>query len=317
MEKIIITGATSMVGVALIKAALQDISVKKIYAVVRPGTEKTERIPVDPRVTVTACDISNYENLSEIISDTCDVFYHLAWPRTATYEETCEDILLKCENIGIVIKAVQAAAALGCTKFVGAGSQSEYGISHVGKLSPEIACKPVRADGIIHLAAGELAQILCKKSGMSCIWMRIFSIYGKYDRPNSLISSTIARLKKGEHCSFTLSEQIWDFLAAEDAGRAFYLVGKKVKGNRIYCLGSGEEKPLREYIETIRDIVSPNVKLGFGEIPYPADPVMYLCADITALQQGAGWSPMIEFEQGIRMICEDMDLPKDKKEWRD
>lgn len=304
MKKIIITGATSMIGVALINAALQDASIQKIYAVVRPDTEKIARIPKDSRIMIIPCDIADYEKLPALIPDTCDVFYHLAWPRTATYEEGYADILLKCRNIQTVMEAVHAASAMGCTKFIGAGSQSEYGVSHIGKLSPETPCHPVRADGIIHLAAGQLTQILSSKLGMDCGWIRIFSIYGKYDRPNSLISSTVAKLQNGEHCSFTPSGQKWDFLAAEDAGRAFYLAGKKMNGNHIYCLGSGVARPLREYIETIRDIISPNAALGFGEIPYPPDPIMDLCADITALQQDVGWSPEIGFGQGIRMICE-------------
>ena len=302
MKKIVVTGATSMIGNALICSALQDAAMQKIYAVIRPGTKRLERLPDDSRITVVACDIGNYEDLPELISDTCDIFYHLAWPRTATYDEDYEDILFKCENIQTVMKAVHAAAIMGCAKFVGAGSQSEYGVDHVGRLSPETPCKPVRADGIIHLAAGELARILCEKAGMSCIWMRIFSIYGKYDRPNSMVRSTIAKLKSGEHCSFTQSEQNWDFLAAEDAGRAFYLVGKKACGNHVYCLGSGERKTLREYIEIIRDEVAPNAELGFGELPYPPNPVMDLCADITKLQQDTGWYPQIGFKEGVQML---------------
>lgn len=305
MKRIIITGATSMIGVALINAALQDGEVEKIYAVIRPNTSKADRIPNDSRIKRIFCDMGDYNSLPQLISDTCDVFYHLAWPRTATYQESYEDILLKCSNIQTVLEAVRAASALGCCKFIGAGSQSEYGVGHAGKLSPETVCNPVRADGIIHLAAGKLARILASQSGMSCIWIRIFSIYGRYDRSNSLISETITKLQNGEHCSFTPCGQIWDFLAADDAGQAFYLVGKNVCGNHVYCLGCGETKPLREYIEIIRDIVAPEAELGFGEIPYPTDPVMELCADITTLRQDAGWTPAIAFEQGIRDICKE------------
>lgn len=304
MKKMVVTGATSMIGIALINIALQDLSMQKIYAVVRPDTKKVDRLPTDSRITIIECDVCDYNKLPELILDTCDVFFHLAWPRTATYEENYEQILFKCRNIQTVMEAIRAAAAMGCNKFVGAGSQSEYGVDYVGKLSPETPCNPVRADGVIHLAAGQLARILASKLEMSCSWVRIFSIYGQYDRPNSLISSTIAKLKSGERCSFTPAQQKWDFLAAEDAGRAFYLIGEKASGNNVYCLGSGETKPLREYIEIIRDIISPETKLGFGEVPYPKNPIMNLCADITTLQHDVGWFPVIGFEQGIRMLCE-------------
>ncbi|MCI8299545.1 MAG: NAD(P)-dependent oxidoreductase [Lachnospiraceae bacterium] len=305
MKKIIITGATSMIGTALINAALQDQDIQKIYAVVRPHTENVLRIPSDPRIEIIPCDVDNYDELPDLIATSCDVFYHLAWPRTATYEEGYEDILLKCKNMQTIMKAVNAASVMECSKFVGAGSQSEYGLNDAAKLSPKTFCSPVRADGIIHLAAGQLAQILSSKLGMSCIWMRIFSIYGKYDRKNSLISSTITKLLNGEHCSFTPAWQLWDFLEARDAARAFYMAGEKVSGNHIYCLGSGTARPLREYIEIIRDIVAPGMELGFGEIPYPPEPVMNLCADITNLQQDAGWFPTITFEQGIDALVED------------
>lgn len=302
MEKIVITGATSMIGIALIKAAIKDTSIKRIYAVVRSNSEKINRLPNDNRIKIVECDMLDYYHLPELIREKCDVFYHLAWPRTATYEEDFESVFEKSKTIQAMLNAVKAASELGCEKFVGAGSQSEYGITSKDKISPETVCCPVRADGVLHLAAGNLARILSKKFDMSCIWMRIFSVYGQYDRNNSMVASTVNRLRKGEHCSFTKAEQMWDFLNAEDAGRAFYLVGKKVSGSRVYCLGGGEARPLREYIEIIGKVVSPETDLGIGEIPYPIQPVMHLCADISALKHDTGWEPVVDFECGINRL---------------
>ena len=302
MRKIVITGATSMIGIALIQAALSDPAVEKIYAVVKPDTEKRNRIPSDLRIQVIPCDVTDYGRLASYISDECEVFYHLAWPRTDTYEENDVDIIWKCRNMQAVLEAVRAAADMGCKKYVGAGSQSEYGIVNAEKISPAMDCHPVRADGISHLAAGQLARMVSSRFGMSCIWMRIFSVYGRYDRPNSLISSTIAKLLRGEHCSFTPSEQMWDYLEADDIGRAFYLVGEKSVGHHIYCVGSGTARLLREYIETIRDLVAPDARLGFGELDYPPNPIMHLCADITDLSYDTGWKPAITFEEGIRRL---------------
>ena len=238
MKRMVITGATSMIGVALIEEAIKDPQTERIYAVLRENTEKENRIPSDGRIKKLYCNLDKYEKLPKLINEKCDVFYHLAWPRTATYEESYDDILLKCMNLQTILNAVKAASELGCKKFVGAGSQSEYGIINDGKMSPDIICAPVRADGIIHLAGGHLAGILAQKYNMICVWIRIFSVYGKYDRENSMISSTIRKLRKGEHCAFTLSEQKWDYLWAEDAGRAFYLAGKKggIQENVIYNL---------------------------------------------------------------------------------
>lgn len=302
MKKVVVTGATSMIGAALLETLLTDCNLQKIYAVVRVNSNKLKRIPTDPRVEIVQCDINDYQNLPDMILERCDVFYHLAWSRTLTYEESYDDICLKVENVQATMKAVKAAAQIGCKKFIGTGSQSEYGILTADKISPDSLCNPVRADGILHLAAGKLARMLSNNLGMSCIWMRVFSVYGKYDRNNSLISTTVRKLSLGQKCSFTAATQNWDYLAAGDAGRAFYLVGEKDLGDQVYCVGSGETKQLRWYIETIRDVISPGTKLTFGELPYPKDAVMHLCADVTKLKKDAGWMPTIDFRDGIQEI---------------
>lgn len=306
MKRIVITGATSMIGIALIDRAIQLKTIQQIYAVVRPNSSKIFRIPSDSRITVVPCDVADFASLPEMILKKCDTFYHLAWPRTSTYQESFDDIAEKCSNIRITLDAVKAASQMGCSKFIGAGSQSEYGLLSDEIIKPDSICNPVRADGVLHLAAGQLARIVSKSMGMDCIWMRIFSIYGKYDRSNSMISTTITKLLKGEHCAFTASEQRWNFLNAEDAGNAFLLAGERSTGNHIYCLGDKISRPLREYIEILRDVVAPETVVGIGELPYPKQPIMNMNIDISELENDTGWKPEVNFENGIRKLVDNI-----------
>ncbi len=309
-KNIVVTGATSMIGVALVEEALRDKGIEKIYAVIRPGTEKIKRLPEkDSRMMIVPCELEQYDRLPELINDQCGVFFHLAWPRILTYQESYEDIQEKIKGLQAVVKAVHAAAQMGCGKFIGAGSQSEYGIVN-GIIDAGTPCNPINMDGVLHLAAGKLAGMMAEKEGMSCIWMRIFSAYGKNDRANSMIILTIKKLMSGEHCSFTPAEQKWDYLSAEDAGRAFYLAGKHIEGIKTYCLGHGGVKTLRSYIEDIRNIVSPDAVLGFGELPYPNNAVIHLEVDIHELERDTGWKPQIDFEDGIRDLYNSMKTEK-------
>lgn len=302
MSGIVVTGATSMIGVALIKAAISDLDINRIYAVIRPGTEKISRLPQNEKILIIECGMDHYNRLPDLVPDSVSIFFHLAWPRTPTYAESFDDTYEKVWNILYVMDALKSAQKLGCRAFVGAGSQSEYGIVETGQISTETLCNPVRADGVIHLAAGRLVELTVKEMGMDSAWLRIFSIYGTNDRDNSLVKSTIRKLKEGGRCSFTKSEQMWDYLFEDDAGKAFLEAGKKVRGNKTYNLGYGEAKPLREYISAIRDIVAPEAKLHFGELPYPKDPVMNLQCDTASLRKDTGWRPMIPFEDGIRRM---------------
>lgn len=296
-----------MIGCSLVEALLMDSDITRIYAVIRPGTSKMNRLPIDDKLMVIECDISNYSSLPSLINEHCDVMYHLAWPRTATYDESLEDMLLKVQNLSAVLLALRTAKKLGCRSFVGAGSQSEYGISEAKWFSPDTPCNPVRADGILHLTACKLAMNFAGMEGIDCIWMRIFSVYGKYDRPNSMIMSTISKLMRNEDCYFTPAEQEWDYLYADDIGKAFYLVGKKVKGSHIYCVGAGSTKLLKDYIQIIKDVVvGSSSKIEIGKLPYPDKPIMHLGVNISSLCEDTGWKPETSFEDGIARVYEYM-----------
>lgn len=304
MENVVVTGATSMVGVALINSILKENDKTKIFAVVRPNSNKIDRLPKDCRVKVIECDFLDYGLLTQYIDKKCDVFYHLAWTRTATYQESYEDIINKQVNIRVELEAVKVAHELGCKKFVGAGTQAEYGIIESGKINEYTPCNPVRADGILHLAASQLAEIVAKSYGMTFIWTRIFSVYGTNDRSNSMIMSTIDKMITGTHCSFTPSEQLWDYLYEDDIGEALYLIGEKCVESKVYCIGNGKSMRLKQYINIIREVVSPDTIPGFGEIDYPKDAVMNLSVDISKLNEDTGWLPKTEFKDGICKIYE-------------
>ena len=95
---------------------------------------------------------------------------------------------------------------------------------------------------------------------------------------------------------------MWDFLYSGDAAKAFVLLGDKGVNGKTYVLGSGKVKRLREYIEDLRDVVSPNSDLAFGAIDYYPHQVMHLQADTTELEQDTGWRPTVEFRDGIKQL---------------
>jgi nucleoside-diphosphate-sugar epimerase len=197
------------------------------------------------------------------------------------------------------LDAVKAADEMGCKTFIGAGSQAEYG-RFEGKLNASVPAFPENGYGIAKLCAGQMTRMECEKRGLRHIWTRVLSAYGPYDGSATVVVSTTVKLLRGEKPSCTAGEQMWDFLYAKDAGRAFYLLGESGIAGKTYCIGSGIARPLREYIEKIRDAVDPKASVGFGDVPYSPKQVMYLCADISELTADTGFTPEYTFEQGIR-----------------
>lgn len=294
MKKICLTGATSMLGIALIKECIKNNI--EVLAIVRPNSNNILRLPNSTLINIAPCEISDLLGLN-ITNNQCDIFYHFGWSGTDKYMRNNPDEQMI--NIKYTLDAVHLAKKIGCHTFIGAGSQAEYGIIN-HKISPETLCKPETAYGISKYAAGKLSSLLCKDMKMKHIWARIFSAYGPNDNNETMIMYTIRELLQGRSPSLTKCEQVWDFIYCEDAAKALYLLAERGKNDKIYCIASGEGKPLIEYVETIRDIINPKLPLGIGEKEYSLNQVMNLCADINSLIDETGFSPRISFVEGIK-----------------
>ena len=120
------------------------------------------------------------------------MFYHFAWGATGAKRNI--SVEYQCDNIRFTLNAINAASKLGCTTFIGAGSQAEYGKAEGDKIGPNTSVNPTTLYGISKYAAGKLAMIHCERLGIKCIWARIFSVYKKYDKPSFMISSTLEKI---------------------------------------------------------------------------------------------------------------------------
>ena len=265
-----------------------------VYAVTHPGSARAALLPQDARLHVVPCDAAELAALPELIPEKADAFFHFAWAHTIGPGRN--DMPAQIANIRYTIAACRAAAQLGCQVFIGAGSQAEYGRVE-GVLTAQTPCFPENGYGMAKLCAGQMSRVECQRLGMAHIWTRILSVYGPHDGPATMISGTIRKLLHGEKPALTAGIQQWDYLYAADAAAAFYALAVSGQDGRVYPLGSGTARPLKDYIETLRDAIDPALPLGLGEVPYGPLQVMHLQADASALQEDTGWRPATPFEE--------------------
>lgn len=295
MRKIVVTGATSMIGVALIEECIKNNV--EVYAVIRKSSGRQSRLPDSNLVHLTDCSLETLGQLPNLIPEKCDTFYHIAWANTGANRNSSTE--LQSRNISYTLEAVRTAHALGCKRFIGAGSQAEYGPMNVDKIAPDSPANPTTPYGVCKLAAGQLAALLCRELEMDCIWPRIFSVYGIYEKETTMIASGLRSMLCGTPTEFTPAMQRWDYLYSKDAGRAYYLIGEKGKAGAVYCVGSGKAAHLRDYIFKMAELTDTK-NPGIGVRPYPSGAVMNLCADISSLKEDTGFMPEYTFDEGIR-----------------
>lgn len=297
MKKIVVTGATSMIGVALIQEAIKNNV--KVLALVRENSSRLKRLPESELIKCLACDVDNIKDL-RIDAEDYDVFYHMAW--NYTDKEGRKNPKLQALNITTTLDAVELACRLGCRKFVGAGSQAEYG--HVnGIITHDTHAEPEIPYGIAKNAAGKLSRNLCDQLGMKFVWGRIFSVYGKYDNEGTMINYAIDQFIKGEEAHFSASTQKWNYLHEQDAGRAFYLLGECKNTSGIYCVANNKSDKLSHYIETMGRAFGPDAKYVYAAQD-DNNKAIELNADISKLYNDTGFEPKVHFEDGIKEVIE-------------
>lgn len=276
--RVAITGSTGMIGLALTKYLI-SMNIEVIMFV-REKSKKIDRIPYSEKITILECNLDNLSNYKTKLK--CDYFIHLGWDKTIG--EGRNDVYLQNLNIKYTLDACKLANAMGAKKFVGIGSQAEYG-NHQSKLSINTNCNPYTGYGIAKYTAGKLAQIYCDQLGMEFNWIRVLSVYGEYDNPNTLMSYFINCLKNNISPEVTKCEQIWDYIHADDAAKIIYKIMINGKNNNFYPLGSGNAKMLKEYLEEIKIKYNSNVEIKYGSKEYNVNQVMYLVADMDYLKK--------------------------------
>lgn len=253
MKSAIVTGATGFIGIALTKELVQNGI--HVYALCRKGSKRRSRVEGLPDVEIIDVD---FADLSKIDSIQGDVFYHVAW------EGARNDFDEQYKNVGMAVDCVKLAARLGCRRFIGLGSQAEYGETKE-LITEETPLKPTTAYGACKVATYYLLTDLAKRLELEFVWARLFSVYGPNDNPNSLVPQLVEALEeKGEFTLETDGTHIWNYLHEEDVARALRLLGVIKKPCMVYNVAHSVSKPLKEYAEGFKTQVNPGATIHYG-----------------------------------------------------
>ncbi len=298
MKKVVVTGATGMIGVTLIEYLLsKDI---EVLAIIRENSKRRKNLKENKNLKIIECNLENLKNL-EIKESKYDVFYHFGWD--GTFGNDRNQIEKQELNVEYTLDAVKLAKRLGCNTFIGAGSQAEYGRVD-GIINSKTETNPETEYGKAKLLAGIKSRELANSLEIKHIWTRVFSVYGPYDGENTMIMTSIREMLNGMSPDYTLGEQNWNYLYSKDAIEALFLLGEKGINNKVYCIANGKTKKLYEFIEIIKTAINSDIHLNFGKIPYSEKQVMNLSVDITELINDTGFEPKIGFQKGIEETIE-------------
>ena len=297
MERAIVCGGAGFVGSALVRELVRQGV--ETWVIVRQGfADRNRRLEGLP-VHLVFCDLDQIARVPELVDRPIDVWYQLAWD--GLFNEPLLDYRRQIANIQFVMDAIVAARRIGCRKFVGSGSISQYELT-VPEGRHAVGDKH-KIYKTAKLACEYMGEGVAQQQGIDFIWPIFTNIFGAGETSNRLINSMIRNLLAGKRQSLSEGNQIYDFIYITDAARALYLIGEKGKPGGHYVLAGGDAKPLKEFLKTLRDIVDPGAELGFGEMAFNG---IYLPAELYSIEEltrDTGFRPEVPFPEAIRLTA--------------
>lgn len=295
--KAIVTGATGFIGAALCREMLQNGH--EVVAVIRPGSTKKEKLQFGEiargGLAVLEIPLGELEDLAAV-SD-ADVFFHLAWNGSSGGER--EDFDAQYANIGYTAAAVRAAKKCGCRKFVGAGSQAEYGVVQETAEEDRTPPNPFMMYGAAKLSACHMGRLVAEQEGISFVWPRIYSVYGVGENPGTLVNYVMDTLRKGGIPELSPCENMWNFLYITDCVRALRMLAESGTARGVYHVASKDTRLLKEYVAEMRDLIAPGAELRFGAKQAVPERTFWLQPDVAKLEK-IGFRAEVSFAEGIR-----------------
>ena len=294
MKNVIVTGANGVVGSNVVRE-LTDHGIR-VLAIDLPGC--SSNLPESDLVEFLGLDIFQLEqHYNSIPAGVYDTFYHFAWVGSAgPARMDCE---LQMKNALCTVACIRIAKKLGCERFVCAGSIMEQEV-----ISAVFTAQSRPGMGYIYgvgkLSAHCMSKSVAAAEGIDLLWAIITNAYGEGEHSPRFINTTIRKFLRHEPLQFTAATQNYDFVHVCDVAKAFRLIGEHGKPFCEYVIGSGNARPLKEFIQQMRDTLAPDAPLVFGDIPFTGVNMPLEAFSTRAIETDCGFHPDVSFPEGVK-----------------
>ena len=293
----IVTGANGFVGSNLVKKLVKNnIEVLAIDLSFNPS-----RLEENQLIEKVELSIDSIYSLKDKVNKEYDLFYHFAWIGSAGPLRTDEKV--QVQNAMWTVDCLRVAHEIRCKKFICAGTIMEYEV-HAAMYAQGSKPSLPYIYGVGKVLAHELCKPIANQLGIDLVWAYITNAYGVGEKSPRFINTTLRKIINNEPLEFTAGTQNYDFVYIDDVANAFYLIGLHGKANKGYMIGSGNARPLREFIIEKCNANAGDNKPLFGNVPFTGVNVDIDTFNISEIVNDCGYKAEISFAEGTRRTIE-------------
>lgn len=299
--KVLITGASGFIGLAILKRLLKVENIE-ILAITR---KLRAELPKNYNLAWVESNLDDHEKINKIINDFQPlVIIHLAWADIPNF--TLETSL---KNLNTSIAFFEAIfKSESCSKILVAGSCFEYN-QKIGECIEGQAIFAKDSFTWSKLSLLDYLLINCASRNINLGWFRLFYVYGPRQRKESLLPTLVDYLKNKEVPKLNTPKNSNDFIYVDDVAKAFELALKKDFKSGIFNLGSGQSTSVIEFSTIVENELSNqnNLTKILTEQTKGSIKDTDFFASTSLTKKTFGWRSKISLLDGIKKTIESLD----------
>lgn len=294
-----VTGGVGFIGSHVVDASLARGDEVVVYDDLSTGFRSN--IPDDVQVVVG--DIADADLVREA-SKGCEVIYHLAAHRSV-FRSVETPLSTDRANVGGTLAVLEAARLNGVRRVVSSSSSSVYGGAETLPTPETVALLPRSPYAVTKMTGEHYCRVYSELFGLETVSLRYFNVYGPRQRPDSAYAAVIPlfieALRSGRapevHGDGLQSR---DFTYSVDTARANLLAADAPAegcSGRAFNVAGGAVYSLLDILQLLGE----QLEVSIAPVHVASRPgdVRHTSADLTAARVGLGYSPSMDFREGL------------------
>ena len=307
----LVTGGAGFIGSHLVERLLKDGC--RVLTLDDYSTGRAENL----------APVRDHPNLAVHRVDVCDIaairplFHEVDWVfHLAALADIVPSIQRPLDyhraNVGGTASVLEAARAGAVKRFVYAASSSCYGLPDVYPTRETADIRPQYPYALTKYLGERLALHWTQVYGLPVVSLRLFNVYGPRARTSGTYGAVfgVFLAQKLAAQPFTVvgdGTQTRDFTYVTDVVAAFVRAAACDCAGQVFNVGSGGTYSVNRLVEL----------LGGDVVHIPKRPGEPDCtfADTLKIRQVLGWEPRVSFEEGVRLMLENIEYWHDAPVW--
>lgn len=309
--KYLVTGGAGFIGSHLVERLLEEgnsVTVIDNFSTGRP--ENLAEQKNNPKLKLIEADISDFDRIAPYFKN-IDKVFHIA-ALADIVPSIVNPINYYQSNVTGTMCVAEACRLSGVKKLLYAASSSCYGIPDIYPTPETAPIQPQYPYALTKYLGEQIVFHWSKVYKLPVVSLRLFNVYGPRSRTSGTYGAVfgVFLAQKLNNRSFTVvgdGNQTRDFIFVSDVAEAFVKACESNCSDEIMNVGSGNTYSVN-YL----------VKLLGGDTVHipkrPGEPDRTF-ADTAKIRTILGWKPKISFEEGVRILLNNINYWKSAPIW--